>query len=214
MKTPLLFNPQGDDTDRSIWFGNTTNVINLNSVKYPWAIDIYNQMQENFWLPQKSDLTQDVTDYKNLLPQEKRAFDGILSFLTFLDSIQIINIPHLKIPVTAPELHLCLSQQNYQEALHVQSYQYIIETIIPKEKRDYIYDLWRDDPILESRCNAIASLFQKYVNSGTNEDYFIALFADYLLEGIYFYQGFIFFYSLASRQLMSGCADIFRWINR
>lgn len=214
MQTPLLFNPQGDDTDRSIWFGNTTNVINLNSVKYPWAIDIYDQMESNFWIPQKVDITQDVTDYNNLLPQEKRAFDLILSFLTFLDSIQTINIPHLKIPVTAPEIHTCLAHQNFQEANHVKSYQYIIETIIPKEKRDYIYDLWRDDPILQSRCNAIAKLFQKYVNTSANEDYFVALFADYLLEGIYFYQGFIFFYSLASRHLMSGCADIFRLINR
>lgn len=214
MKTPLIFNPQGDDTNRSIWFGNTTNVINLNSVKYPWAIDIYNQMQENFWIPQKIDITQDVTDYNNLLPQEERAFDLILSFLTFLDSIQTINIPHLKIPITAPELHVCLAQQDFQEALHVQSYQYIIETIIPKEKRNYIYELWRDDAILHDRCNAIAKLFQKYVDSKTEYDYFIALFADYLLEGIYFYQGFIFFYSLASRHLMSGCADIFKYINR
>jgi ribonucleoside-diphosphate reductase beta chain len=214
MQTPLLFNPQGDDSDRSIWFGNTTNVINLNSVKYPWAIDIYEQMRENFWIPQKADITQDVNDYKVLLPQEVRAFDYCLSFLTFLDSIQVINIPHLKIPVTAPELHLCLSEQLSQESLHSKSYQYIIETVIPKEKRDYIYELWREDKILESRCDAIAQFYQNYVDTGSEEDYFIALFANYLLEGIYFYQGFIFFYSLASRHLMSGCADIFRWINK
>jgi ribonucleoside-diphosphate reductase beta chain len=35
-----------------------------------------------------------------------------------------------------------------------------------------------------------------------------------LLEGIYFYNGFIYFYNLASRMLMPGSADIFKMINR
>jgi ribonucleoside-diphosphate reductase beta chain len=30
-------------------------------------------------IPQKLDITQDVTDYANLTPEERYAFDGILS---------------------------------------------------------------------------------------------------------------------------------------
>lgn len=216
MQPNPIFNPDGDDApaNRSIWFGNTTNLMQLNDVRYPWAVSLYQQMRENFWIPQKLDLTQDVTDYWNLTPSERRAYDGILSYLTFLDSVQTCNIPHLKSSITAPEISLCMAEQISQEGMHNQSYQYIIETVIPGDRRKSVYDFWRKDPVLAQRCEFIASQYQNYVDNPTPENYFISLLADYVLEGIYFYNGFIFFYSLASRMLMPGSADIFRMINR
>ncbi|WP_238845420.1 ribonucleotide-diphosphate reductase subunit beta [Nostoc edaphicum] len=211
-----VFNPNGnDDTgNRLIWFGETTNLMQLNDVRYSWAVSLYRQMRENFWIPEKIDITQDVTDYVNLTPGERRAFDGILSYLTFLDSVQTCNVPHIKNSVTAPEIALCMAEQISQEAMHNQSYQYIIETVIPSDRRTHVYDFWRSDRILKARCEFIAGLYQKYVDKPTLENYFVSLLADYLLEGLYFYNGFIFFYNLSSRMLMSGSADIFRMINR
>ncbi|MDF2207978.1 MAG: ribonucleotide-diphosphate reductase subunit beta [Arthrospira platensis PCC 7345] len=159
-------------------------------------------------------MTQDVVDYTNLTPDERTAFDGILSYLTFLDSIQTCNIPYIKNSVTAPEVSLCMAEQISQEGMHNQSYQYMIETIIPSERRNYVYDFWRTDKVLRDRCEFIAGLYQQYVDDPTPENYFVSLMADYLLEGMYFYNGFIFFYNLASRMLMPGSADIFKMINR
>ncbi|NJL83933.1 MAG: ribonucleotide-diphosphate reductase subunit beta [Chloroflexaceae bacterium] len=211
-----IFNPEGDDRieTRSIWFGNTTNLMQLNDVRYDWAVGLYMQMRENFWIPQKLDITQDVTDYWNLTPEERYAFDGILSYLTFLDSVQTCNIPHLKSSVTAPEIALCMAEQISQEGMHNQSYQYMIETIIPPERRSEVYDFWRTDKVLKNRCQFIAGLYQQYIDNPTPENYFTSLMADYLLEGLYFYNGFIYFYNLASRMLMPGSADIFKMINR
>ena len=211
-----IFNTQGQDdkVHRQMFGGNTTQLINLNNIKYQWAVQLYAQMRENFWIPQKIDLTSDVTDYENLTQGERKAYNGILSYLTFLDSVQTCNLPYLKSPITAPEVSLCFVEQLSQEGLHNQSYQYIIETILPPEQRDSIYDFWRTDKVLSNRCEYIANLYQNYVNESTPQNYVRALVADYALEGIYFYNGFIFFYNLASRQLMSGSADMFKMINR
>lgn len=38
--------------------------------------------------------------------------------------------------------------------------------------------------------------------------------ANYLLEGVYFYNGFNFFYNLSARSLMVGTADEIKYINR
>ena len=211
-----IFNPDGnDDTEhRKIWFGETTNLMQLNDVRYDWAVALYKQMRQNFWIPEKLDLTADVTDYGNLTPSEGRAFDGILSYLTFLDSVQTCNIPHLKSTVTAPEVSLCMAEQISQEGMHNQSYQYVLETLIPSGRRSTVYDFWRTDSVLRDRCKYIASMYQDYIDNPTQENYFTALVADYLLEGLYFYNGFQFYYSLASRQLMAGSADIFKMINR
>ncbi|WP_293071504.1 MULTISPECIES: ribonucleotide-diphosphate reductase subunit beta [unclassified Moorena] len=211
-----IFNPDGDDKTehRSIWFGNTTNLMQLNDVRYAWAIGLYQQMRENFWIPQKLDLTQDVTDYSNLTSAERYAYDGILSYLTFLDSVQTCNIPHIKSSITAPEVSLCMAEQISQEGMHNQSYQYIIETVIPTEHRSRVYEFWRTDTVLRDRCEFVASFYQRYVDNPTPENYFVSLLADFLLEGMYFYNGFIYFYNLASRMLMPGSADIFKMINR
>ena len=216
MEPNKIFNPNGNDdiNHRSIWYGETTNLMQLNDVRYSWAVGLWKQMRENFWTSEKFDVTQDINDYQNLTPDEQKGYDGILSYLIFLDSIQTVNIPHLKSVVTAPEIALCMAEQTSQEALHSQSYQYLLESIIPKEKINYIYDFWKTDKLLFERCEFIASMYQKYIDQKTEESYFETLIANFILEGLYFYSGFCFFYNLSSRMLMSGSADIFRMINR
>jgi ribonucleoside-diphosphate reductase beta chain len=70
-------------------------------------------------------------------------------------------------------------------------YQYLIETIIPTERRTGVYEFWRTDKVLKERCTFIAGLYQKYIDNPTSENYFVSLLADFLLEGLYFYNGLI-----------------------
>lgn len=211
-----LFNPDGIDTlkERRIIKGNTTNIFNLNNVKYQWANYLYRTMMGNFWIPEKIDLTQDKNDYNNLTDDEKEAYNGILSFLIFLDSIQTNNIPNISDYITAPEINLILSIQTFQEAIHSQSYQYIIESILAKEIRDSIYDRWREDRILFERNRYIANIYQDFLDKPEDKNFIKVIVADYLLESLYFYNGFNFFYLLASRNRMMGTSDIIRLINR
>lgn len=216
MEKKKLFNPAGTDelSERKIVGGDTTNLFNLNNTSYKWATKMYRVMMENFWIPEKVDLSMDGQDYAKLNKHEVRAFDGILSFLVFLDSIQTNNLPKVSDYVTAPEISLILAIQTFQEAVHSQSYAYIIDTIIPKDKRDKIYDFWRDDEILFKRNKFIASIYQEFHDNATLENFYRVLVADYLLEALYFYNGFNFFYSLASRNLMQGTTDVIKYINR
>jgi len=218
MKTlkPALFNPNGDDSvnARKIWYGDSTNLIQLNDVKFTWATQMYNQMRDQFWIPAKIDLTSDVVDYKNLISDERDAYNGILSYLTFLDSIQVCNLGNVKAAMTAPEVLMCVGVQSFFEQIHNESYQTIIETIIPSNERAAIYTYWKTDKILLDRCRFIAKLYQDYLNRGTEEAYFVSLIANYMLEGVYFYTGFCVFYNFVTRQLMPGTGDIIKLINR
>lgn len=211
-----LFNPDGSDDikNRKIIGGNSTNLFNLNNTKYKWANKLYRAMMENFWIPEKVDLTLDVSDYKKLTDSERRAYDGILSFLVFLDSLQTNNVPKVSEYITAPEINLVLSIQTYQEAIHSQSYAYIIESLIPTEGREKVYELWREDSTLFERISFIAKLYQDFHDNPSDKNFLKVLVADYLLEAIYFYNGFNFFYLLSARNLMPGTADVIRYINR
>ncbi|MBW3021079.1 ribonucleotide-diphosphate reductase subunit beta [Candidatus Woesearchaeota archaeon] len=216
MKRKKLFNPEGDDSvnNRQAIGGNTTNLFNLNNVKYTWTKDIYRMMMGNFWVPEKVDLNQDIVDYEELIPEEKDAFDAILSFLVFLDSIQTNNIPNISNYITAPEISTILAIQTYQEAIHSQSYAYIIESIIPADKREKIYDHWRENKILLERNKYIAKIYQDFIDDENDISFAKVLIANFILEGLYFYNGFNFFYNLASRNTLLGTADQIRYINR
>lgn len=216
MKRKKLFNVEGNDDvlQRKMIAGNSTNLFNLNNVKYQWANKLYRLMMENFWIPEKVSLYDDKRAYDELTPAEQNAYDGILSFLVFLDSIQTNNLPNISDYITAPEVNLVLAIQTYQEAVHSQSYAYIIESIIPAEKRATIYDRWRDDKVLFERNKYIAEIYQNFVDDRSDVNFAKVLVANFLLEGLYFYNGFNFFYNLAARSLMIGTADEIKYINR
>lgn len=126
LRKKALFNPEGD-TDvrlRRMLNGNTTNLNDFNNMKYTWVSEWYRQAMNNFWIPEEINLSQDLKDYPKLLPAERRAYDKILSFLVFLDSIQTANLPNISAYVTANEVNLCLNIQTFQECVHSQSYSY------------------------------------------------------------------------------------------
>lgn len=216
MQRKKLFNVEGNDEliNRRMVGGNVTNLFNLNNVKYQWANKLYRLMMENFWIPEKVSLFDDKRAYAELTPDEQTAYDGILSFLVFLDSIQTNNLPNISDYITAPEVNLILAIQTYQEAVHSQSYAYIIESIIPADKRASIYDKWREDPVLLERNKYIAEIYQDFIENRNDKNFARVLIANFLLEGVYFYNGFNFFYNLAARSLMIGTADEIKYINR
>lgn len=213
---PPIFNPSGDDSPqkRRLFGGNPTNIINLKDVKYKWASHLFTEMRANIWIPQATDLTPDINNYVTMPPNMRRAFDGMLSYLTFLDSLQTCVLPLLMPVITAPEVRICMGEQLSQEQVHSQSYAYIIETVIPTDKRDYIYELWREDPVLLRRCEYIQNLYDRYIHEMTMENYTISIVSDFLLEGIYFFPGFRLFYAIANERYMSATADIIKLIER
>ena len=211
-----LFNPQGDTdkNSRRMIGGNTTNLNDFNNMKYTWASAWYRQAMNNFWIPEEINLSTDVKDYRNLSAAEREAFDKILSFLVFLDSIQTANLPCIGQYITANEVNLCLTIQGFQEAVHSQSYSYMLDTICSPAERDSILYQWKDDPILLARNHFIGDLYNEFQAKKTSFQLVKTLIANYILEGIYFYSGFMFFYNLGRNGKMPGSAQEIRYINR
>lgn len=211
-----LFNEFGDVEvfKRRMINGNTTNLNDFNNMKYSWVSDWYRQGMNNFWIPEEINLSQDLKDYNKLTSSERNAYDKILSFLIFLDSIQTANISNISNFITASEVNLCLTIQAFQEAVHSQSYSYMLDTICSPEKRNEILYQWRDDKILLSRNKFIGDLYNTFIEKPTKINMIKTLMANYILEGIYFYSGFMFFYNLERNGKMAGSAQEIRYINR
>lgn len=211
-----LFNPSGD-TDlrlRRLIGGNSTNLNDFNNLRYAWVSDWYRQAMNNFWIPEEINLTQDAKDYRLLSVAERTAYDKILSFLVFLDSLQSNNLPSISEYLTANEVKLCLHIQAFQECVHSQSYSYMLDTICsPEERNDILYQ-WKTDAHLLRRNSFIGQCYNDFQENQNGFTLAKTLIANYILEGIYFYSGFMFFYNLSRNGKMSGSAQEIRYINR
>ena len=216
LKRKSLFNPTGDTEVRlrRMIGGNTTNLNDFNNMRYPWVSDWYRQAMNNFWIPEEINLAQDVKDYPNLSVPERTAYDKILSFLVFLDSIQTANLPCIGEYVTANEVNLCLNIQTFQECVHSQSYSYMLDTICSPTERDDILYQWKTDEHLLRRNTFIGDLYNEFQLRKDAVTLLKVMMANYILEGIYFYSGFMFFYNLARMGKMPGSAQEIRYINR
>lgn len=211
-----LFNEFGDTevSKKRMINGNTTNLNDFNNMKYGWVSDWYRQAMNNFWIPEEINLSQDLKDYFKLNEAERSAYDKILSFLIFLDSIQTANLSNISNYVTASEVNLCLTIQAFQEAVHSQSYSYMLDTICSPEKRNEILYQWKDDKILLERNKFIGELYNNFLREPNKYNLVKTIMANYILEGIYFYSGFMFFYNLERNGKMPGSAQEIRYINR
>jgi ribonucleoside-diphosphate reductase beta chain len=216
MQRKPLFNEQGARAwqERRLIGGSTTNILELSNVRYPWAERLYRKMRSFFWVPEEVPLGDDRLGYARLTPDEQRAYGRILSFLIFLDSIQTVNLGYIANYVTAPEVDACLRTQNFFETIHSQSYDYILTSVVDPETREAVYELWRNDEHLLRRNRFVTDLYEKFIDQPTAENFVRVLMADIVLEGIYFYSGFAFFYALARQGKMGGTVSIIRLINR
>ena len=215
MKRKKIYNPSSTETvnERRIIEGNPTGIFELNNIRYQWAYNLWEMMLNNTWFPKEVDMTKDASDYKHLTETEKAAYDKALAQLIFMDSLQTNNImDNINPYVTAPEVNLTLVRHSFEEALHSQSYAVMVDSI--SQNSEEIYDLWRVDEMLKLKNNAIASTFENLTKNPCADTFIRACFANQILEGIYFYSGFAYLYTLARSGKMLGSAQMVRFIQR
>ena len=92
----------------------------------------------------------------------------------------------------------------FKNILHSQSYSYMFIVFVSYHKRNEILYQWQNDPILLERNQFILDLYNEFHESPTPFNLVKTMIANYVLEGIYFYSGFMFFYNLSRVGKMPG----------
>jgi len=201
LQKPMLFNPQGGDSfdDQALLFGNPSGVANLNNIRHEWAAAAYQKMLADFWIPQKVSLVEDKLTLPRLDDAEMEALKNTLSFLIFLDSFQAANLPNIAEYITSPIVRNAILAQGFQETIHQNAYQYILQSLFDNQDREDIYNRWRTNDVLLQRNKLIADIAREFVESPTKAAFDKVCVANYALEGVYFYSGFNFFDQLTHR---------------
>ena len=195
--------------------GQSSNVLNWDDVRFRWAFPLYKNMLANFWTPFEVNMGGDVKQWGATLSEdEKETFARIIGLLAFLDSIQTDYSSKVADYLTDSSLTALMAVLAQQEVVHQHSYSYVLSSLVPKHKQDEIFEYWKHDTVLRERNDFIAKGYENFTEEPTAEELLKSIVYDVILEGLFFYASFAFFYDLARQGKMSGTSTMINYINR
>lgn len=194
--------------------GRSSNILNWDDVRFSWAYPKYKRMLGNFWTPFEINMSKDAKQFPTLHHDEQEAFLKIIGLLAMLDSIQTDYAGKVADYLTDSSLNALMIILAQQEVVHNHSYSYILSSIVTKEEQDRVFDFWRSEPVLEKRNDFVISGYEKFTEDPNVEDLLRSIVYDVVLEGLFFYSGFAFFYHLARQQKMVASSTMINYINR
>jgi ribonucleoside-diphosphate reductase beta chain len=191
--------------------------------KYQWAWEAYRSQNANHWLPQEVQMGRDIAQWKggNLTEAERLVVERNLGFFVTADSLAANNIVlGTYRQVTAPECRQFLLRQAYDEAIHTEAYQYIVESIGLDEER--VFGAYLSVPSIRDKDAFLIPFIETLSNpefrTGTPQrdaEFLrsVIVFAG-IMEGLFFYVGFSQILAMGRQNKMPGAAEQYQYILR
>ncbi|MFZ3174496.1 MAG: ribonucleotide-diphosphate reductase subunit beta [Thiobacillus sp.] len=201
-----------------------TDVNQLVPFKYKWAWQKYLDACANHWMPQEVNMSRDIAQWKDptaLTEDERRLVTRNLGFFVTADSLAANNIVlgtyrH----ITAPECRQYLLRQAFEEAIHTHAYQYIVESLGLDEGEIFnayheIESIRDKDEFLIPFINTLTNPQFKTGTPQADQDLLKSLIVfACIMEGIFFYVGFVQILALGRQNKMTGAAEQYQYILR
>jgi len=201
-----------------------TDVNQLVPFKYKWAWEKYLSACANHWMPQEIQMSRDIALWKDpngLTEDERRLVKRNLGFFVTADSLAANNIVlgtyrH----ITAPECRQYLLRQAFEEAIHTHAYQYIVESLGLDEGE--VFNAYHEIASIRDKDEFlipfIDTLTNPHFRTGTPDAdqkllKSLIVFAC-IMEGLFFYVGFVQILALGRQNKMSGAAEQYQYILR
>jgi ribonucleoside-diphosphate reductase beta chain len=193
----------------------------LKPVTYPWAMELYEQAVANTWFPNEIQLGEDLADFKKMTDEEKHAITFLMSYFNPNELLVNKALAFGVYPyINAPECHLYLAKQMWEEANHCMSFEYVLETF-PLD-REAAYNSHVDVPSMaakeEFEVTFIKRMTEETLDITTTDgkkDFVRNLVAyNIILEGIWFYSGFMVALSFRQRNLLRNFGSLMDWVIR
>ena len=193
----------------------------LKPVTYPWAMELYDQAVANTWFPNEVQLGEDLADFERMSDDERHALTFLMSYFNPNELLVNKALAFGVYPyVNAAECHLYLAKQMWEEANHCMSFEYVLETF-PID-RVAAYESHVNVPSMAAKEAFEVRFIQRMtkqtldITTTTGKQDFVRNLVAYnvILEGIWFYSGFMVALSFRQRNLLRNFGSLVDWIVR
>jgi len=186
----------------------TTEAINWNRIQDDKDVEVWNRLVNNFWVPEKVPLSNDVASWATLTKQEQETTMRVFTGLTLLDTIQgSVAAPALLEDAVTPHEEAVYANIGFMEHVHAKSYSSIFSTLCSSQEIDEAFRWSRENKHLQAKAGIISERYK-----GMNKHH--KKVASTLLESFLFYSGFYIPLYWSSRSKLTNTADLIRLIIR
>lgn len=220
----IAFNAQRIKVDEKRIINCRADLNQLVPFKYEWAWQKYLDACANHWMPQEISMSRDIALWKDpngLGDDERTIIKRNLGFFSTADSLVANNLVlAIYRHITNPECRQYLLRQAFDEAVHTHAYQYVAESLGLDEGE--IFNMYREVPCIHDKdafeLQFTQELSDPNFNTGTPETdrRFLRNLIGYyvIMEGIFFYVGFVQMLSFGRQNKMTGSSEEFQYILR
>jgi ribonucleoside-diphosphate reductase beta chain len=210
-----ILEPANPNKATAIFGGKSSGILNWNDIKYPHFYETYTNLLASFWKADEVNMQDDIKQFPTLPKNEQDAYRKIVgSSLATLDGPQTKLALLLSLYASDPSIASIFAVIAQQEAEHNRSYSYELASIVDLKTQNESFELGRVDPILLKRNKLVEAAYNDFIGDPSLENIAKVLVKSALLEGIFFYSGFAFFYNLARQQKMVKTSTMISYINR
>lgn len=201
----------------------TVDVNQLMPLKYKWAWEHYLNGCANNWLPTEVAMGKDIELWKsnNLSDDERRVIMRNLGFFSTAESLVGNNIVLAIFKfITNPEARQYLLRQAFEEAIHTHTFHYVVESLSLNQQE--VFNMYnevntihaKDKFEMELTSAILAPDFTTKTFEGAQKflENMIGFYV--IMEGIFFYSGFVMILSFLRQNKMTGIGEQFQYILR
>ncbi|MCK5715959.1 MAG: ribonucleotide-diphosphate reductase subunit beta [Thiomargarita sp.] len=194
-------------------------------IKYASVRERFLDARKNFWTPNDIPMGEDKLQWNTgkLTEAEQWLFKTNISYLTAGDNLVPDNLVNAIFPhITANEMRQYLRWQMAEEANHIESYLFILESFgLDEQGQGQIFNLYQDMPDLVDKVNwnltvtsSVATLKAPIGSPESNRALLEDLISYYLFEYLFFPLGFVQIFALARKGKLRNTAQQYSYIWR
>ena len=182
--------------------------INWNRIQDDKDVEVWNRLVNNFWLPEKIPLSNDIQSWNTLTADEQLLTMRVFTGLTLLDTVQAtVGAVSLIPDAITPHEEAVYTNIAFMESVHAKSYSSIFSTLASTKEIDEAFRWSVENPNLQKKAQIVMDFYR-----GDNP--LKRKVASTLLESFLFYSGFYLPMHWSSRAKLTNTADLIRLIIR
>lgn len=159
----------------------TSNRYVLQPIVWTKVWEAYKKHQQAFWTAEEIDFPADISDWEQLSESEQFFISNVLSFFAGSDGIIFENLSINFIDeIKVPEIRAYYGWQAAMETIHSETYALMIDTYIPEESKNRIFNGIKELPGVKKK----AEWTQKWLNQDIPFQERLVAFT--IVEGIFF----------------------------
>ncbi|WP_273842400.1 ribonucleotide-diphosphate reductase subunit beta [Rubrobacter calidifluminis] len=210
--------------DKRLLNCKAVDVNQLWPLKYEWAWEHYLNGCANNWMPSEVPMQKDISLWHSpdgLTDAERLVIMRNLGFFSTGESLVGNNIVLAIFEhITNPEARQYLLRQAYEEAVHTHAFHYIVESL-GLDGRE-VFNMYHEVDSIRGKDEFVMSLTEAIMRPGFTtetvegiQEFIKNLVGFYvIMEGIFFYSGFVMILSFHRQNRMTGIGEQFQYILR